>query len=66
MAGLDLDGEVVGLSTGQQREDQLETAKRLIHHHRMRLGSLGHESRHRQISSEGQRGRPVQERDFRC
>ena len=66
MAGSDLDGEVVGPSTGQRREDQPETAKRLIHHRRMRLGNFGHESRHRQINSEEQCGPPVQERDFRC
>ena len=66
MAGLGLDEEVVGLSTGRQREDQLETVKRLIHPRCMRLGSFGHESRHRQICSEGQCGHPVRERDFRC
>ena len=68
MVDLDLDGEVVGLSTGQQREDRPETVKRLIHPRCIRLGNFGgHESRHRQINSEGhQCGHPVQERDFRC
>jgi len=41
-AGSGLGGEVVGLRTGQQRKGPLETAKRRVHHPRMRLGSFGY------------------------
>ena len=66
MADLGLDGEVVGLSMGQDDEDQRETAKTPIHRPRIRLGDLGHESKDRQITSERRQGHHVQERGFRC